>query len=120
MSQLINCSYCSKAYEPYKTSKGNMSMICISCRETQQKAEARRPARIRNYQAEAKRNIEGSWKTFISKSVEKRDKQCTLTKEEYFELIQKNLLNLKKKKKDLIIKDRINIKQYRIINSKNE
>ena len=89
MSQLINCSYCSKGYEPYKTSKGNMSMICLSCRETQQKAEARRPARIRNYQAEAKRNIEGSWKTFISKSVEKRDKQCTLTKEEYFELIQK-------------------------------
>jgi len=90
MSQLIKCSHCSKTYEPYKTSKGNDSKLCPSCRETQQKAEARRPPRIRNYRAEAKRNLENVWKSFLSKSVEKREKECTLTKEQYFELIQKS------------------------------
>jgi len=89
MSQVIKCSHCSKTYEPYKTSKGNSSKICPSCRETQKKAEAKRPPRIRNYQAESKRNLEGSWKTFISKSIEKREKECSMTKEQYLELIQK-------------------------------
>ena len=89
MSQLINCSYCSKTYEPYKTSKGNMSMICISCRTVQQAAEARRPPRVRNYQAEAKRNLENNWIMFQRSSIEKRNKELSLTKEEYFELIQK-------------------------------
>jgi hypothetical protein len=90
MLQVIKCSHCSKTYEPYKTSKGNDSKICPSCREKQQKAEARRPPRSRNYQAEAKRNLENSWKSFLSKTIEKREKECTLTKEQYFELIQKN------------------------------
>ena len=89
MSQVIKCIHCSKSYEPYKTSKGHDSKICHSCRTVQQAAEARRPPRIRNYQAEAKRNLENVWKSFLSKSVEKRDKECTLIKEQYFELIQK-------------------------------
>lgn len=89
MSQVINCCHCSKTYEPYKTSKGNESKLCPSCRETQQKAEARRPPRNRNYQAEGKRNLEGAWKTFLSKSVERREKECSLTKEQYLEIIQK-------------------------------
>ena len=89
MSQVIKCIHCSKTYETYKTSKGNISKICHSCRETQQKAEAKRPPRIRNYQAEAKRNLDNNWKTFLSKSVEKREKECNLTKEQYIDLIQK-------------------------------
>jgi len=89
MSQVIKCIHCSKTYEPYKTSKGNDSKLCPSCREIQQKAEAKRPPRIRNYQAEAKRNLENVWKSFLTKSVEKRNKEISLTKEQYFELIQK-------------------------------
>lgn len=89
MSQVIKCSYCSKDFETFLTLRNQPSKICLECREKQLEAEAKRPPRTRNYQAEAKRNIENSWKSFISKSVEKREKECTLTKEEYLELVQK-------------------------------
>ena len=90
MSQVIKCVHCSKTYEPYKNSKGNDSKLCPSCREIQQAAEARRPPRIRNYQAEAKRNLENNWIMFQRSSIEKRNKELCLTKEQYFELIQKH------------------------------
>ena len=89
MSQVIKCSHCSKTYEPYRNSKGVYSKLCHSCREVQKAAEARRPSRIRNYQAEAKRNLENNWIMFQRSSIEKRNKEVSLTKEEYFELIKK-------------------------------
>ena len=89
MSQVIKCIHCSKTYEPYKNSKGNISKICPSCRAVQQAAEARRPPRLRNYQAEAKRNLENNWIMFQRSSIEKRNKELSLSKEQYFELIQK-------------------------------
>ena len=75
MSQVIKCIHCSKRYEPYKNSKGSDSKICPSCRTVQQAAEARRPPRVRNYQAEAKRNLENNWIMFQRSSIEKRNKE---------------------------------------------
>jgi len=85
----LSCSYCKKEYQPFKTLKGINSKLCQPCRENQQKAEEKRKGRVRNYQAEAKRNLENNWKSFLSKSVERREKEINLTKEQYFELIQK-------------------------------
>ena len=92
MSQVIKCSYCTKDFESFLTLKKQPSKICIDCREKQLKAEAKRFPRVRNYQAEAKRNLEVVWNSFQKKSVEKREKECNLTKEQYFELIQKPCL----------------------------
>ena len=90
MSQVIKCSHCSKTYEPFLTIHNKISKLCPKCRENQIASDAKRKDRVRNYQAEAKRNLENVWKSFLSKSVEKRKKECTLTKEQYFELIQKH------------------------------
>jgi len=90
MSQVIKCSHCSKTYEPFLTTHNKVSKLCPKCRENQIASDAKRKDRVRNYQAEAKRNLENVWKSFLSKSVEKREKECTLTKEQYIELIQKH------------------------------
>jgi len=84
----ITCSHCSKTYVPFKTAHGAVSKLCPKCRENQQKSDEKRKGRIRNYQAEAKRNLEANWKMFQTNS-DKRQKECSLTKEQYFELIQK-------------------------------
>lgn len=86
-SQLI-CTQCPKTFEEYKTKKGILSKVCPKCREIQIKSEIKRKDRVRNYQAEAKRNLENNWITFQKKSVEKRNKDLGLTKEQYFEFIQ--------------------------------
>lgn len=90
MSQVIKCSHCSKTYEPFLTIHNKVSKLCPKCRENQISSDAKRKDRVRNYQAEAKRNLENNWIIFKRVSVEKREKECTLTKEEYFELIQKS------------------------------
>jgi len=84
----ITCSHCSKTYAPFKTAHGAVSKLCPKCRENQQKSDEKRKGRLRNYQAEAKRNLETNWNMFQSKT-NKRQKECNLTKEQYFELIQK-------------------------------
>ena len=90
MSQIIKCSHCSKTYEPFLTSHNKVSKLCPKCRENQIASDAKRKDRIRNYQAEAKRNLENNWIMFKRTSIEKRNKELSLTKEEYFELIQKH------------------------------
>ena len=89
MSQVIKCSHCSKRYEPFLTIHNKVSKLCPKCRENQIASDAKRKDRVRNYQAEAKRNLENNWIIFKRVSVEKRNKEISLTKEQYFELIQK-------------------------------
>lgn len=88
----IPCSHCSKSYEPYKTAHGKTSKLCPQCRENQRKSDEKRKDRIRNYQEEAKRNLESNWISFQRVSTQKRGKELTLTKEDYFELVQKPCL----------------------------
>jgi phage FluMu protein Com len=85
----IKCTHCSKTYAPFNTAHGAISKLCPKCRENQQRSDEKRKNRVRNYQAEAKRNLETNWKMFQSKSVDKRQKECSLTKEQYFDIIQK-------------------------------
>jgi predicted nucleic acid-binding Zn-ribbon protein len=85
----IPCSHCSKSYEPFKTAHGKISKLCPSCRENQRKSDEKRKDRVRNYQAEAKRNLEQNWISFQRISAVKRGKDVLLTKEQYLELIQK-------------------------------
>jgi hypothetical protein len=85
----LPCGHCSKTYESYKTAHGKVSKLCPQCRETQKRADEKRKDRIRNYQAEAKRNLEGTWVSFLAKSVERREKDNTLTKEQFLEAIQR-------------------------------
>jgi predicted nucleic acid-binding Zn-ribbon protein len=84
----IPCTHCSKTYEPFKTAHGKVSKLCPQCRETQQRADEKRKDRVRNYQAEAKRNLDTAWSTFLKKSVERREKENSLTKEEFLQYIQ--------------------------------
>jgi 5-methylcytosine-specific restriction endonuclease McrA len=52
------------------------------------KADEKRKDRIRNYQAEAKRNLDAAWKAFVAKS-EKREKENTLSKDDFLALSQR-------------------------------
>jgi hypothetical protein len=89
-TQIIKCSHCSKIYEPFLTSHNKVSKLCPKCRQNQINSDAKRKDRVRNYQAEAKRNLEVVWNSFKKKSTEKRNKEVSLTKENYLELIQKS------------------------------
>lgn len=86
----IPCSHCSKSYESYTSSRGIPSKICPTCRESQKRADAKRTAkgRVRNFQEEAKRNLEQAWKDFSRRNGEKRKKEITLTQEEFQTLVQ--------------------------------
>lgn len=88
----IPCSHCSKTYEPYKSPKGLPSKVCPTCREAQQRAEAKRKekGRIRNYQEEAKRNLEHTWKDFCRRNIEKRGKEVTITQDDFHTLIHQS------------------------------
>jgi hypothetical protein len=88
-SQIIKCKHCSKTYEPFLTAHGKVSVLCPKCRENQIASDAKRKNRVRNYQAEGKRNLDANWKLFLSKTLEKRMKEVSITKEEYLELIQR-------------------------------
>ena len=85
----LQCSHCSKSYESYTTAHGKPSKLCPSCREIQKKSDEKRKGRVRNYQAEAKRNLDIHWESFKKKSVERREKENTLTKDDFLNLIQK-------------------------------
>ena len=85
----VPCSHCSKSYVPFNTAHGKPSKLCPQCRETQKRADEKRKDRVRNYQAEAKRNLDVHWESFKKKSVTVREKENTLTKEDFLELIQK-------------------------------
>jgi hypothetical protein len=84
----IHCSHCSKFYEAFKTAHGKISKLCPQCCNNQRKADEKRKDRIRNYQEEAKNNIENAWASFQRISTIKRGKEVSITKEEYLELIQ--------------------------------
>ena len=85
----VPCSHCSKSYDIFNTAHGKPSKLCPQCRETQKRADEKRKDRVRNYQAEAKRNLDVHWESFKKKSVAVREKENTLTKEDFLELIQK-------------------------------
>lgn len=85
----LQCSHCSKSYESYNTAHGKPSKLCPSCRENQRKSDEKRKDRVRNYQAEAKRNLDVHWESFKKKSVERREKENTLTKDDFLNIIQK-------------------------------
>jgi hypothetical protein len=85
----LQCSHCSKTYESFNTAHGKPSKLCPSCRENQQRADEKRKDRVRNYQSEAKRNLEGTWASFTKKTKENRNIEITITKETFLELIQK-------------------------------
>lgn len=83
----LQCSHCSKSYQSYMTAHGKPSKLCPSCRENQKKADEKRKDRVRNYQAEGKRNLEGQWTLFLKKSVE-RKLEAGLQKDEFLQMIQ--------------------------------
>lgn len=69
------------------TAHKKLSVRCQACREKQQQADEKRKGRVRNYQAEAKRNMEASWTSF-QQHTKKREITISLVKEEYLKLIQ--------------------------------
>jgi hypothetical protein len=83
----LTCSQCSTMFTTYNTSRGIPSKVCQTCRERQKKSDEKRKNRVRNYQEEARRNIEHYWIDFCRRNKEKREKFVNLTQEQFNRLV---------------------------------
>jgi len=80
------CCYCGKDFAPFKTAHGKQSRACPACRANQQKQDAKRVGRVRNYKNELLRNQHKHFKQYFRNAV-KRDFVFELTIEEFTELV---------------------------------
>jgi hypothetical protein len=76
------CCYCGKTFETFLTRYNKQSQSCRSCSAIQKKSDDKRSARVRNYAAERKKNIECAIKKY-KKNATKRKLDFTLTQDEF-------------------------------------